>query len=482
MTIIFILYLALLIIIVAFSARKSKNNTDFVIGGKKLSGYSLALSERATGESAWLLLGLTGHAFVEGMAALWVAIGCVTGVLIIWFFLAQPLRRYTQRYQSLTVPSLFMKRFPGNDKLISLSTSSIVVFFFMLYIASQFAGAGKIFNNTFSIDPFGGMVLGAGLVTIYTMLGGFITVVATDTFQAVLMVITCVVLPVVAYFVVVQSGLDIHQVLLRLPDHYEHLSGLGMFSVLIILNGLSWSFGYTGQPQLLTRMMALRSEKEARQGRLIAVIWTSLAYVGAFAIGLIGYVLAKGGVLGDVMSELIADSERIMPTMVVVLLNPLLAGILLSGAVSAMMSTASSQLMVASTAIGEDVVNSYSNKKFIPEKKLLLNKSLILVVGLLAFMFAISLEETVYSLVSYAWSGIGSSFGPAVILLLYWKRFSLAGLLGSLFGGTVSSILWKTFLTDSTGISERLGSFIIAFGLAVLCSILWPGKKEVNRA
>ncbi|MCU4176707.1 sodium/proline symporter [Carboxylicivirga sp. N1Y90] len=476
MTIIFLLYLILLIVIVAFSARKSKSNNDFVIGGNKLSGYSLALSERATGESAWLLLGLTGFAFAEGMAALWVAIGCVSGVFIIWFFMAQPLRKYTERHKVMTVPSLFMKRFPGNDRLISLSTSLIVVFFFMLYIASQFAGAGKISDNTFNIDPFWGMVLGAGLVTIYTMLGGFITVVATDAFQALLMVITCVVLPVVAYFVAVQAGVDVQQVLTQLPEHYIDAGGAGMFSVLLILNGLSWAFGYTGQPQLLTRMMALRSDKETRQGRTVAVIWTSLAYVGAFAIGLIGYVLAKNGLLGNVMSDLLADSERIMPTMVVTLLNPLLAGILLSGAVSAMMSTASSQLMVASTAIGEDVVNSFTMQKFIPEKKLLLNKALILIVGLLAFMFAISLEETVYSLVSYAWSGIGSSFGPAVILLLFWKRFSLAGLMGSLIGGTVSSIVWKTFLSDPTGISERLSSFVIAFILAVLCSLIWPTK------
>jgi len=377
----------------------------------------------------------------------------------------------------MTVPSLFMKRFPGNDKLISLSTSLIVVFFFMLYIASQFAGAGKIFNNTFDIDPFWGMVLGAGLVTIYTMLGGFITVVATDAFQSILMVITCVVLPIVAYFIAIQAGLDIQQVITQLPDHYINAGGTSMFSLLLILNGLSWAFGYTGQPQLLTRMMALRNDKETKQGRVVAVIWTSLAYVGAFAIGLLGYILAKNGLLGNVMSDLLADSEGIMPTMVVVLLNPLLAGILLSGAVSAMMSTASSQLMVASTAIGEDVVNSYTKKTFIPDKKLLLNKALILIVGLVAFMLAISLEETVYSLVSYAWSGIGSSFGPAVILLLFWKRFSIAGLFGSLIGGTVSSIVWKTFLSDPTGISERLASFAIAFCLAVLCSLVWPTKK-----
>ncbi|MCU4164466.1 sodium/proline symporter [Carboxylicivirga caseinilyticus] len=477
MTLIFVLYLVLLIIIVAVSARKSHTNADFVIGGKKISGYSLALSERATGESAWLLLGLTGHAFAEGMASIWVALGCVTGVFIIWFTMAQPIRRYTEKYNAMTVPGLFMKRFPGNDRAISISTSLIVVFFFMLYIASQFAGAGKIFQNTFGIDPFWGMVLGAGLVTVYTMLGGFITVVATDAFQAVLMAVTCVGLPIVAYFIAVENGVDLAGSFSHLPEMYVNSGGSEIFSLVLILNGLSWAFGYTGQPQLLTRMMALRSEKETTQGRRVAVIWTSLAYTGAFAIGIFGYALAQKGLLGDVMQTLLNDSEKIMPTMVVVLLNPLLAGILLSGAVSAMMSTASSQLMVASTAIGEDVTNSFSIKRITQEKKLLFNKILILVVGLVAFAFAISLEETVYSLVSYAWSGIGASFGPAVILLLFWKRFSLAGLYGSLLGGTVSSIIWKTFLSESTGISERLSSYVIAFVLSVLFSLLWPQRK-----
>ena len=478
MTVVFVLYLVLLIIIVARSARLSKTNRDFVIGGKKLSGYALALSERATGESAWLLLGLTGHAFSEGMASVWVAVGCVSGVLIIWFFLSGPLQRYTDRTGAMTVPGLFIKRFPGNDRKISSVTSLIIIFFFMLYIASQFSGAGKIFNNTFGIDPFWGMVLGAGLVTVYTMLGGFITVVATDAFQAILMVITSVVLPVVAVFVALSHGVDLSGMA---HSHGESVvSGGGIFSALLIINGLSWAFGYTGQPQLLTRLMALKNKKDVLAGRRVAIIWTVLAYGGAFMIGLTGYQLMKAGMLGDVYARLAADSEKIMPTMVMVLLNPLLAGILLSGAVSAMMSTASSQLMVASTAISEDFIESYGMFRMTQKQKLLVNKILILVVGAVAFVFGISLEETVYSLVSYAWSGIGASFGPAIILLLFWKRFSLAGLFGSLAGGTVTAVVWKTWLTEPTGISERLVSYIVAFFLAWVLSLIFPGRKKAE--
>jgi len=173
MIVVFILYLVVLIGIVVWSARRSKTNIDFVIGGKKISGYSLALSERATGESAWLLLGLTGHAYAEGMAAIWVAFGCVAGILFLWTFLAQPLQRITERTGALTVPGLFSGTFKGTTKSFSLLSSLVIIFFFVLYIAAQFSGAGKIFNDTFNIDPFWGMVIGSALVTLYTMLGRF---------------------------------------------------------------------------------------------------------------------------------------------------------------------------------------------------------------------------------------------------------------------------------------------------------------------
>ncbi|MFB6342058.1 sodium/proline symporter [Saccharicrinis sp. FJH62] len=478
MTFVFILYLVLLIFIVAWSARKSKSNTDFVIGGHKLSGYSLALSERATGESAWLLLGLTGHAYAEGIAAVWVAVGCVAGILFIWFFMAQPLREMQQKTSALTVSSLFTHRFRNHHKSITIITSVIIIFFFMLYIASQFSGAGKIFNNTFGIDPVWGMVLGSLLVTVYTMLGGFITVVATDAFQAILMAITCIVLPGVAIVIAQNNGVDLSGLFTTIPESYSQSGGAGIFSFLLIVNGLSWAFGYTGQPQLLTRMMALRNRKETLQGRRVAVIWTTLAYGGAFMIGLMGYKMVQAGLLGNAAASLAEDAEKIMPTMVMLLLNPILAGILLSGAISAMMSTASSQLMVASTAISEDLVESLKRKKFSQKQKLLINRILVIVVGIVAFGFAISMEETVYGLVSYAWSGIGASFGPAVLLLLFWKRFSVFGLYGSLVGGTLSAIVWKTWLTDPTGISERLVSYLMAFTLAVSLSLLFPSKIQ----
>jgi len=481
MLLVFVLYLLVLTAIVVYSARKSKSNVDFVLGGKKISGVSLAISERATGESVWLLLGLTGHAFLDGYSTVWVALGCVLGVIFIWTVMAEPLRKLTEETGALTITSLFTKKFPGSERSIGILSASIVVFFFLFYIAAQYSGAGKVFQEAFGMDPLWGMILGSAMVTVYTMLGGFITVVATDVFQGILMIITLLVLPIIALFFIASNNIEVANALAQARPEYASLTAgkSGFAAVILILSGMSWAFGYTGQPQLLARMMALKNSKDAKTAKWVAIVWTVLAYVGAFGIGILGLALVKSGVLGENAAVLTSDAEQILPVMVMFLLTPILSGILLSGAVSAMMSTASSQLMVCSSAVSEDLFHDLSKKKLSQKQMLLLNKFLIVAVGLLAFFIALWFSDTVYGLVSYAWAGIGSSFGPAVILLLFWKRFSKAGVFASLIGGTTSAIIWKNFLAEPTGISERLGSFVLAFTLAVLFSLLFP-KKETS--
>ncbi len=473
---VYVAYLVVLIGIVIWSARRSKTNNDFVLGGKKNSGFSLALSERATGESAWLLLGLTGLAYSEGMAAIWVAIGCVAGILFLWSFLAEPLHKLTKKTGALTVPGLFSRKFQGSSHSFGILSSVVIIFFFILYIAAQFSGAGKIFNDTFNIDPFWGMVIGSALVTIYTMLGGFITVVATDAFQAILMVFTCVVLPFIALGIAATYNVSIAETIAH-ASYTVQLNAAATKQAtggLMILNGLSWAFGYTGQPQLLVRMMAMRSKRETLQGRWVAVLWTLLAYTGAFMIGIIGYKLVQVGALGESAAIVANDSEKIMPVLVMTLVNPILAGILLSGAVSAMMSTASSHLMVVSSSMTEDFYLHIAKKKIEEKRLLFLNRILTLVVGLFGFLLAITMKDTVYGLVSYAWSGIGASFGPAIVLLIFWKKLSRAGVFACLITGTLSAIIWKTWLLEPTGISERLASYVLAFGMTIVFSLVFP--------
>ena len=480
---VFVAYIVVLIVIVVYSARRSKTNNDFVLGGKKIPGISLALSERATGESAWLLLGLTGLAYSEGMAAIWVALGCVTGILFLWTFMATPLQKLAEQSGALTVPGLFSARFKETGKSFGIVSSFIIIFFFILYIAAQFSGAGKIFNDTFNIDPFWGMIIGSALVTIYTMLGGFITVVATDAFQAILMVITCIVLPIIALQIAATYNIHIAETIRQANYTVQLNAGTVKQATgwLMILNGMSWAFGYTGQPQLLVRIMAMRDKQTTMKSRWVAVAWTLLSYTGAFMIGIVGYKLVQAGALGENAALVANDSEKIMPVMVMTLLNPVLAGILLSGAVSAMMSTASSQLMVVSSSMTEDLYLHLSKKKIEERKMLFLNRILTLAVGVVGFLMAITMEDTVYGLVSYAWSGIGASFGPVIVLLLFWKRFSRIGAFAGLITGTFSAIIWKTWLSGPTGISERLASYLLAFAMALIFSYIFPEKSANNQ-
>lgn len=476
---VFVLYLIAVIGIAIWSARRSDSNKDFLMGGKKIGGVALALSERSTGESAWLLLGLTGHAFAEGLSSLWVALGCVLGILFIWIGMSGRLREETDRSGALTIPSLISGRFPGTERSIGLLSSGIIIFFFVFYIAAQFAGSGKIFHDTFGLDPFWGMVLGSVIVILYTAFGGFMAVVATDAFQAILMIFTLVALPVILLYVLASQDIQFARSLQQAGPLMSSLKGeyTGTAAVLFILNGLSWALGYTGQPQLLSRMMALKNREDGRKGIWVAVLWTLIAYSGAIIIGLGGYVLVKSGIPG-LQNGTLSDAEQILPTMVMFLVNPIMAGVLLSGVVSAIMSTASSEMILCSGAISEDVYTRLAKKKMEEKKLLRLNKVLTLVIGLIAFATVFLMKDTVYGLVSYAWAGIGSSFGPALLLLLFWKRFSRAGAFASLLSGTLSAIFWKIFLADQTGISERLASFVFAFGMAVLFSLIFPEKVK----
>jgi sodium/proline symporter len=479
MIIVLILYLLITLAIAFISSRRARTATSFVLGDKKISGFSLALSERATGESAWLLLGLTGEAFLIGIQAIWIALGCVIGIGFIWFVMGNRLREETEKSGALTIPSLIAKRFPRSQKTIGTLSASVVVFFFTFYIAAQFAGGGKILHDTFNIDPFWGIVIGAGLITFYCMIGGFMSVVATDVFQAILMIFTLIVLPIIILFVAASSNIDIIASINNAGEKFNSFTAgeSGITAFLLILSGMSWAFGYTGQPQLLTRMMAVKNEKDINTAKWVAIIWTVFAYTGAMIIGLAGYAFLNNGLLTGSETKLANDFEKILPVIVHTFVTPVLAGFLLSGVISAMMSTASSEIILSSSAIAEDIYGNHAKRKLTMVQSLKLNKIFTLIVGAVAFILAVTIKDTVYGLVSYAWSGIGSSFGPALLLLLFWKRFSSAGVIASMLAGTIGTIIWKTFLLTPTGVSERLGSFVFSFVCAVIFSLIFPDKK-----
>ena len=460
----FIIYLLAILFVGLYTSRVTRGISDFAIGSRRLGPWVIAFSERASGESAWLILGLPGAALMLGMVELWTVIGCLSGIIFSWLLIAKKLREESGRHHAITLPELLSKMHTDRTQAIRLMSSMIITFFFTFYVAAQFIGAGKVLDQTFGIDPLTGMMLGALIIIFYTMLGGFFAVAWTDLFQGVIMIGTLVILPVVGFIEL--SGYSYQGSVVDLSNLYGGETGFAAFS--LALGGLSWGLGYMGQPHLVTRYMAINDAKNIALSRKIAISWAVPAFFGALFIGLIGSKLIAVGAI-----EMPADSERLMPLMATTLLPSWIAGIFISGAIAAMMSTADSQLLVATSVLSKDLYQSFIKRDASNSELLVVSRTLTLVIGGIAFAMAYSSDELVFELVGYAWSGLGSSFGPALLLSLWWSRTSQTGVLMGMATGTLFTI----YDISSGLITVRVTSFLLAFLAAVVGSILFPPRR-----
>lgn len=465
----FIAYLIILLIIGFLTFRFNKTLADYVLGGRRLGIWVVTFSERASGESAWLLLGLPGVVFASGLSSLWVAIGCTSGILFSWMFIARKLRVESENNFALTIPEYFENKYNDTSQIIRTFGTIIIVFFFTFYVCAQFIGAGKVLNVTFGIPQTWGMILGAVIILFYTIMGGFLAVAWTDFFQSMLMIFTLVCLPIVA--LVEFGGWDkiVTFISETKPDHLSLVGGdIGVYAALSIISGLAWGLGYMGQPHLLVRYMAINNPDDLRKGAVIGISWAVLAFWGAMFIGLFGLAIYSSGMVGD--------PERIMPLMATHLLPGWLAGILISGAIAAMMSTADSQLLVATSAVSKDIYNNFINKSA-PEKKLVsISRLVTFLIGLVAFIIALFSEDLVFTMVGFAWSGLGSAFGPALLLTLWWRKTTKEGVLSGMIVGTMTVIIWH-FTASLTGIVYELApGFVMAFLAVWLVSLATQEK------
>ena len=468
----FIIYLVLVLIVGFMTYRINRSHKDFFLAGRRLNPWVVAFSERASGESAWLLLGLPGAAFAFGFLEIWTAMGCVLGIIFYWHVIAQGLREESEKFQAITLPNFFAEKLGEGQKIIRFVATLIIVFFFTFYLAAQFNGAGKVLFVTFGIPSFWGIVIGAVVIIFYTMMGGFFAVAWTDFIQGFLMIGALVILPVAGLIEMAANGDTLQSSLHELnPNYISFVGGAkGWGAVSVIVGGLSWFFGYMGQPHLLTRFMAIKDPGKIRVSRRIAITWAIPAFIGAMVIGLVG--LSMYG------SEYFSDVEQIMPTLANELLPAWLAGVFISAAVAAMMSTADSQLLVISSSVIEDFYHKTLDKK-VNEKTLLnLSRIITVVVGVFAFSVAVTSGELIFSLVSYAWSGLGASFGPALLLLLKWKRTTWKGVLAGMLTGSVVTIIWSEIELLDTALSARFVSFVLAFLAVVVVSLFSSDKKR----
>ena len=472
-----LVYVILLVGWGVFQGQKVKSSEDYAIAGRNLPGWVAALSERATGESSWALLGLPGAAYAMGISEIWTAIGCVVGIVTAWALLAWRLRDAAEKYKASTFTELLAKSHPEKAQMVRLVSSAAIVFFFFFYVGAQFLGGGKTLHAMFGLNARTGMVITAAVIIPYTIYGGFQSVVYTDVVQAIVMIVTLIVGPLVGFFYVAHHpGLYAHSInlaLIKAGNSYTSLTRAASgFSVgVIIVGGFSWFFGYLGgQPQLTTRFMAIRNPKHAKAARNVGIAWTLVAYLGALSIGWLG--LAIFGPHG------LSDRETVMPKVMLQIFHPVFAAILITGAVAAMISTADSLLILSATEFSENILKPLmKNKTTLAKHNLLMSRVITAGLALIALLLSwITGSKTfIFTLVSYVWAGIGGTFSVVILLTLFWKRYHGKAVIITIIYGILFTIIWINTGMDKI-ITSRIMTFVTTAFVAVLSTLLLKEK------
>ena len=471
--IVMIVYLTLLISWGIYQGRKVKTGTDFSIAGRDLPGWAAALSERATGESSWALLGLPGFAYAAGLTGIWTAVGCVAGIIVAWAAIAWRLRDESEKYEVNTFTDYIAKKHDSMGRWIRIVGSLTLVFFFFFYVGAQFLGGGKTLHTMFHLDPKIGMFLTALIIVPYTVYGGFRSVVYTDVIQAIVMITTLVIGPIIGIIFIANApdifASSIPLALEKAGTEYSSLTGIasGFAAGVVIMGGFSWFFGYLGgQPQLSMRFMAIKNPVQAKKGRNIGIAWTVFAYIGALSIGWIGIALFG--------PEGLADQEYVMPAVMLKIFPPAIAAILITGAIAAMISTADSLLILSATELSENLLNPGSDKKNTLKQSRVVTAILAVIALSIAYL---SPSNLIYTLVGYVWAGIGGTFSIVILFTLFWKKYHGLAALITIISGMVFTITWISSGMEEV-ITSRFMTFVVAGVVAILATYLISGKPR----
>lgn len=416
---------------------------DYYAGGKKLGFINVAFSARATGESAWLLLGLTGTGFAVGLQGLWIVLGELLGVGIAWLWMAKPFKRLTDQYDSVTIPDYLESRFRDNSHGLRLIAAGALIVFVPIYAGSQVFATGKAFNSFLELNHYLGATIGFLVVLLYITKGGFIAVVWSDVFQGLLMVTGLVLLPIIG---LLEAG-GITNILDTLggafPGHLTLTAGQG-WTTLAIMQTLGFAaigIGFLGSPQVFVRFISIRNEEQIKKGAVVALTWTLLADTGAVMIGLVGRALFTDADLGF-------DSDNILPFMSQALLLPFFAGIYIAMVLSAIMSTIDSLLVVASSSAVRDYWQKTRHPEMSDSALVKLSQKVTLILALISFgigmgILLYDIENGVFWIIIFGWSGIAATFCPVIILSLCWSRLTALGAKCAMVAGFLGTILFK---------------------------------------
>lgn len=468
------IYLLIVLIIGVYGYRRTRDITDYLLAGRQLGRWVTALSAGASDMSGWLLLGLPGYAYLAGFEAGWIALGLLIGTLLNWILVAGRLRSASEAAgNALTLPEFFQRRFGQDRHYLRLLCGLMILVFFLFYTSAGLVAAGKLFEAVFAM-PYGWAVcLGTLTVMLYTLFGGFLAVAWTDLLQGLLMLTALV---GVALLACSRLGgwdgliLDLEQVNPNLGNPWKNRDGAPL-GTLAIVSLLGWGLGYFGQPHIQVRFMATRSRALIGPARRIAVTWTTLCMAAALIIGLAGHGLITPPLTG-------ADSEKVFIILVELLFHPAVAGLCLAAILAAIMSTIDSQLLIASSALTEDLYSLLpKSTRLTTVQRIWVGRSGVLIIAILAMWLALEPERQVLDLIAYAWAGFGAAFGPTLLLALYWPRMNGPAAMTGILTGGLTVLIWPQFQGGWFELYELVPGFCLSF-LACLSIGWWSGGKH----
>ncbi len=437
----FIIYLVIVLGIGIVAYLRTKNFSDYILGGRSFGPVVTALSAGASDMSGWLLLGLPGAIYASGLSESWIAIGLVTGAYFNWKLVAGRLRVHTEiNNNALTLPDFFQHRFGKEGNLVKTVSAITILFFFTIYCASGMVAAARLFETLFHMDYIPALYLGALATIAYTFLGGFLAVSWSDTIQATLMLFALILTPVM--IILHLGGWDMVVSLTEQATQHTNIqySSLTNNSFIAIISAAAWGLGYFGQPHILARFMAADGVKTMKNARRIGMTWMALCMIGAVAIGYFGISYFQEN--PQHAAAVTADQELVFIELIQYLFNPWVVGILLSAILAAVMSTLSAQLLMSSSTLTQDFYKAYFRKKA-SEKELVWTGRLgVLLISLIAIFIAYNPDSRVLALVAQAWAGFGAAFGPAILFTLFWKKTTGFSVLIGIIVGALTVVIW----------------------------------------
>ena len=492
-----VVYLAGMLVVGFLASRKTNDVGDFYLGGRKLSPMVTAMSAEASDMSSYLLMGVPGLAYFSGIAdAGWTAIGLAVGTYLNWLFTAKRLRNYTEKLDAITLPEYFKKRFRDKSNITLLIGALAIIIFFVPYTASGFSACGKLFAQLFGVNYQLAMIVSAVIIVGYTTTGGFLAASTTDFIQAIVMSIALI---IVLFYGIHNAGgmgavidnANSLQGYLSMNATYNNVTNSGdPYGLFNKITMFAWGLGYFGMPHILLRFMAIEDPNKLKLSRRVASVWVVVSLGVATFLGVVGRAMTEAGAIPSLLDLSDLTSASKAETLIVVLADhisrngfgyALIGGLIIAGILASTMSTADSQLIAASSAVSENIIQDVFKIKMSDTAAMLTARLTLVIVAILGVVIAWDPSSSVFNIVSFAWAGFGAVFGPAMLMSLFWKRTNVYGTIAGMLSGGIMVFIWKYAVRPMGGawnLYELAPAFLVAIIFIFVVSLVTPAPAE----